>query len=249
MSTSSPASRQEFGDYCLRRLGYPVVNIEISPEQVQDRINDALQKYYDYHYDATEHCYYKIRITQTDITNQYFTIPDDFIGITRIFRIGNAPNISNLFNIRYQIHLNDLFDYSAASFTPYVMAMRHIETLEEIFVGEVPIRYQRHNNRLYCDFDWNKDATIDGWIVAEGYRKIDPDVYTSIWDDMWLKRYATALIKQQWGMNITKYTNWQLVGGNQFDGTRILKDAETEIEKLEAELISSYSLPVTDMVG
>lgn len=244
-----PNSRTQLRDYCLRRLGHPVINIEVSEDQVQDRIDDALQKYVDYHYDATEHIYYKIQVSATDITNQYFAIPDDIIGITKIFRIGNAPNVSNLFNIRYQIHLNDLFDYSAATFTPYVMAMRHIETLEEIFVGDVPIRFSRHTDKLYCDFDWTADVTEGSWIIADCYRAIDPATNTSVWDDQWLKRYATALVKQQWGINITKYVGGQLLSGQQFDGTRILQDATEEIKELEADLTNSYGLPVHDMVG
>lgn len=246
---AEPSTRQEFVDYCLRRLGYPVVHINVTNQQISDRVDDALSKYKDYHYDGAEHVYYKIRVTAADIANQYFSIPDDFIGITRIFRIGNAPNVSNLFNIRYQIHLNDLFDYSAATFTPYVMAMRHIETLEEIFVGEVPIRFSRHLNKLYCDLDWSQDVQDGSWIIAEGYRRIDPEVYPNVWADTWLKKYATALIKRQWGSNMSKFTGMNLPGGTQFDGVRILQEAEQEISTLEADLVNSYSLPVMDMMG
>lgn len=246
---AEPASRTQLIDYCMRRLGYPVVNVAVTNEQLDDRIDDALQKYVDYHYDGTEHIYYKIHVTETDITNQYFTIPDDIIGITRIFRIGNAPNISNLFNIRYQIHLNDLFDYSSATFTPYVMAMRHIETLEEIFVGEVPIRFSRHTNKLYTDLDWTQDVSAGSWIVCDAYRALNPETYTNVWNDQWLKKYATALIKYQWGSNLSKFSNMQLPGNVQFDGLRILSEADTEIKELEADVTNSFGPIVSDMMG
>ena len=242
-------SRQTFKEYCLRRLGSPVIDIEVDDEQVEDRIDDALAKYRDYHFDATEHVYYKIRTTQEDIDRRYYILPDDLIGVTRIFRIGAGPNISNLFNIRYQIHLNDLFDYSSATYTPYVMAMRHIETLEEIFIGEIPIRFNRHNNILRCDFKWGSDVTPGTWVIVEGYQVINPDVYTDVWDDQWLKKYATALIKRQWGENLKKYEGTQLLGGTTFNGQKIWDEASEEIDKLEADVINSFSLPVMDMMN
>lgn len=246
---AQPTSRTEFKDYCLRRLGYPVLDINVDDEQIEERIDDALQKYRDYHYDGTEHVYYKIQVTQADIDNQYFTLPDDITGVIRIFRIGSAPNISNLFNIRYQIHLNDLFDYTAATYSPYVMAMRHIETLEEIFIGEVPIRFNRHNNLLRCDLDWQADVKVGSWVIADAYKVMNPSVYADVWTDPWLKKYATALIKQQWGNNLKKFEGMQLPGGVTFNGQKIWEEASEEIEKLDAEVINSFSLPVMDMMN
>lgn len=243
------STREEFKDYCLRRLGAPVINIEVDDEQVQDRIDDALLKFRDYHFDGTQHTYYKIKVEQADLDNQYFTVPEDLVGITRIFKLGGAHNISNLFNIRYQIHLNDLFNYTSATYTPYVMAMRHIETLQELFVGEIPIRFNRHTNRLYLDMDWKRDAPLGTWIIVEGYKTINPEENPDVWNDPWLRQYATALIKQQWGMNITKYVGSNLPGGIQYDGTRILQEANDTLEKLDADVINSYSLPVHDMMN
>lgn len=244
---AGPTSRQTFRDYCLRRLGYPVVNVEVTNEQLDERIDDALQKYRDYHFDGTEHIFYKIQVTQNDIDNRYFTVPDDITGITRIFRIGSSPNISNLFNIRYQIHLNDLFDYTAATYSPYVMAMRHIETLEEIFIGEVPIRFNRHNNILRIDMNWERDVTPGSWVIVDCYKVMDPEEYPEVWNDPWLKKYAVALCKEQWGMNLKKFAAMQLPGGTQFNGQQIYDEARAELDKLEADLTNSYSLPVMDM--
>jgi len=243
------STRQGLKDYCLRRLGYPVIDINVDAEQVEDRIDDALQKYRDFHFDGTEHVYYKHVLTTTDITNKYITVPEALIGITRIFRISSSSNVTNLFNIRYQIHLNDLFDYTASTYVPYVTAMRHVESLEEIFVGDKPIRFNRHKDILYIDMDWSTDVSSGNYLILDGYNTIDPEVYTDVYNDGWLKKYTTSLIKRQWGENLKKFEGMQLPGGITFNGQKIWEEAESEIIKMEEELINSYSLPVMDMMN
>ena len=144
-----PTSRDQLKEHCLRRLGKPVVDINVDDEQVEDRIDEALLYYRDYHFDGTERVYLKQQVTAEDKTNGYFTLDNSIIGVTSVFDIGDAIQSSNLFNIRYQIHLNDLFDFSSTTYVPYVTAMRHVEQLEEIFVGKKPIRFNRHINRLH----------------------------------------------------------------------------------------------------
>ena len=244
-----PSSREAFKSYCLRRLGEPVIDVNVDDEQVEDRIDEALKYYQDYHFDGTERALIKHVVTATDVTNGYITLSDNVIGINRILDVGQAVQSSNLFNIRYQIHLNDLFDLSASSYVPYVTAMRHVESLEELFVGKKPIRFNRHVNRLHIDMDWDNDVAVGEYIIVDAYRIVDGDVYTDIWGDRWLARYATALIKRQWGSNITKFEGMQLPGGLTFNGAKIYDDAEAEIQKLEEEVLSAYSLPVQDMVG
>lgn len=244
-----PTTREQFKQYCLRNLGSPVIDINVDDEQLEDRIDEALQYYRDYHYDGTEHVYLKHQITSSDKTNKYISIPENIQGIVRVFDIGDSINSSNLFNIRYQIHLNDLFDFSSASYVPYVNAMRHVEMLEEIFVGKKPIRFNRHTDRLYIDMDWETDVLVDEYIIIDCYRTVDPNTYTDVWGDRWLLRYTTALFKRQWGENLSKFQGIQLPGGIQFDGVRILGEAREEINKLEDEMITSYSLPVHDMIG
>ena len=244
-----PTTRNTFKDYCLRRLGSPVIDINVDEEQVQDRIDDALAKFRDYHYDGTERVLISHQVTATDKTNRYISLDEDVIAVTRVMDIGDAINGSNLFNIRYQIHLNDLFDFSSSSYVSYVMAMRHVETLEEIFVGSKPIRFNRHQDRLYIDMNWTDDVNTGEYIIIDGYRTIDPEVYADVWNDPWLKRYATALIKRQWGENLKKFEGMQLPGGIQFNGQKIWEEASEEINKIEDELISSHSLPVMDMIG
>jgi hypothetical protein len=244
-----PSTKQEFKDYCLRRLGYPVIDINVDDEQVDDRVDEALKYYQDYHFDGTERILHKHIVTANDKANRYITIPESIIGINTILPVGQALQSSNLFSIRYQIHLNDLFDISASSYVPYTMAMTHIRMLEEIFVGQKPLRYNRHVNKLHIDMDWTNDILENQYIIVDCYSITDPDTYSDVWGDRWLSRYATALIKRQWGSNLTKFEGVQLPGGLTFNGNKIYDDAEAEIQKLEEEMIISFSLPVNDMTG
>lgn len=246
---ANPASRQELKDYCLRRLGEPVVDVNVDDDQVEDRIDDALKFYQDYHYDGTERLYLKHKVTQDDINNEYITTSDAIIGVVRVFDIGDAVNSSNLFNIRYQIHLNDLFDFTSTTYLPYVTAMRHVEQLEEIFVGKKPLRFQRHKNRLHIDMDWNNDVQVGQYIIIECYRILDPDTYTDVYGDMWLRNYATQLIKRQWGENLKKFEGMQLPGGLQFNGQQIWNEANDEVLRMEQEVTTNYGGIVMDMVG
>ena len=165
-----------------------------------------------------------------------------------MFDIGDAIQSSNLFNIRYQIHLNDLFDFTSTTYLPYVTAMRHVEQLEEIFVGSQPIRFNRHQNLLNVDIE-KEDLIVGQFVMLDGYAVVDPDTYTDLWSDWWLRRYATCLIKRQWGENIKKYEGLQLPGGITFNGQKIWEEATEEQRNLEAEVLNSYSLPVMDMEG
>jgi len=244
-----PASRSDFKEYCLRKLGKPVIEINVDDDQVEDRIDESLKYYYDYHFDGSEKIYYKHQITNTDKTNKYITLPENIIGAVRIFPIGDpAVGQQDLFNIRYQIALNDLYTLTSVSMVPYYMVMQHMALIADVIVGQQPIRYNRHTNKLYVDMDWEKMTTGD-FLLVEAYEVINPDTYTDAWGDRWLQEYCTQKIKYQWGTNLTKFTGLQLPGGVQFNGTKIQDDALQAIEKLEQEMISSYSLPVMDMIA
>jgi hypothetical protein len=243
------ASREQFKEYILRRLGSPVIDINVDDEQIEDRIDDALLKYRDYHFDGMQHVYYPYQLTQTDITNQYVTLPEDFVGVTRIFDINDSYGAMNLFNIRYQLHLNELFNISSVSVTPYVVAMRHIEFLEEVFVGKKPIRYNRNTDKLYIDMNWGDDTVAGQFIMIDGYREVNPEENPDVWDEPWLRQYATQLVKRQWGEHLKLYEGMNLPGGITFNGQKIWDEANEEIQKLEDQVINDYSLPVTDMIG
>jgi len=245
---AQPTTRAEFKEWCLRKLGKPVIEINVDDDQVDDRIDEALSYYWDYHFDGTERTFFKHQLTADDMTNKYITVPENIIGVINIFDIGDALSTNNLFNIRYQFALNEIYDLSNYNLSNYYLAMQHIQFLEELLVGKQPIRYNRHVNKLHIDMDWAK-VEEGHYIIAEAYQVVDPNTYADVWKDRWLQNYATAKIKYQWGSNLTKFEGMQLPGGVQFNGMQILQDSQTEIEKLEEDMITSYSLPVMDMIG
>lgn len=244
-----PTTKAEFKAYCLRKLGAPVIEINVDDDQVDDRVDEALRYYWDYHFDGSEKIYYKHQVTEQDRQNKYITLPENVIGAVSVFSLGDPMVRSDdLFNIRYQIALNDLYTLTSVSMIPYYMVMEHLSLITEMLVGKHPIRYSRHKDRLYVDMDWNTVKNGE-YLLVEAYEVVDPDVYTDAWNDRWLQNYATALIKRQWGSNLTKFTGMSLPGGVQFNGEKIYNDAVDEIAKMEQEMVSSYSLPVLDMIG
>jgi hypothetical protein len=243
-----PASRDDFKNFCLRKLGFPVIEINVDDDQVDDRIDEALSYYWDFHFDGSEKSFFKYQVSSTDIANQYLPVPDNVIGIMNLFDVGGSVNTNNLFNIRYQIALNDLYTLTSQSMVPYYMAMQHIQTLELILVGKQPLRYSRMTNKLYIDMDWGK-VSPGNFIIAEAYNVVDPTTYTRVWSDRWLQRYASALIKRQWGSNLTKFSGLNLPGGVQFNGQKIYDDATKEIAELEAEMDRTYRMPPQMFIG
>jgi hypothetical protein len=230
-------------------LGAPLLEINVADEQVEDCIEMAFSYYYDYHYDATEKVYLARQVTQQDIDNKYLSIEDSVIGVTNILPIGNSYSTNNLFNLRYQIALNDLFAFNTGPFAPYYMALQNVALAEELFVGKQGIRFQRHSNKLYVDIAWGEKIVLGEYMLIEAYQKINPDTYTDMYNDRWLQRYCTALIKKQWGENLKKFEGISMPGGVSFNGQKIYDEATDEIQAMESEMISSYSLPVTDMLG
>ena len=245
---SRPTTKATFKEHCLRRLGKPVIEINVDEDQLDDRVDEALDYYADYHFDGFEHTYYKHQVTDTDKTNGYITLPDNIIGVVDLFDIGDATSTNNLFNVRYQIALNDLYDLSRYELVPYYMNFQNIRMIEEILVGKQRLRFNRHLNQLHIDMDWNRFNTGD-FLVCKAYRVIDPDTYTDVWKDRWLLRYAACLIKLQWGSNLTKFEGMQLPGGVQFNGAKLYDDAFAERQQLEEEIQSNYVYPPEDMVG
>ena len=244
-----PTTRTEFKKYCLRELGHPVVEVNVDEDQVQDRIDDALDYFRDFHYDGTTHDYYKHQVTQTDIDNGYITLPEEITGVVGVFPIGTGLNTNNLFNLRYQITLNEIYDWAHSTFAHYTMSMERMALLGELFVGKQPIRYNRHTDRLYIDMDWDFRTSPDRYIIVDCYATTDPDTYSDVWGDRWLRKYAIQLIKRQWGTNLKKFSGMQLPGGLTFNGEQIYQEADEEIRRLEEEMINTYSLPTYDMIG
>jgi len=247
-------NRADFKTYCLRRLGFPVVQINVDDDQVEDRIDDALQYWTDYHYDGFQKVYWIHAVTQNDINNKYLdatTATDSgnnslqIVGITRIFPITDSQANVNMFDLRYQLRLNELYDFTSASYINYTMTQQHLRSLELMFSGEVPIRFQRATQRLYIDWAWGmSEAPVGQIVVAEAYASINPDQYNMVWNDRWLKQYATALIKRSWGSNMKKYGGLQLPGGVVLNGKETFDEAEQEIKMLHDEMETQYGSPL-----
>lgn len=242
-----PTTRNEAKEYCLRALGKPVIEINVDDDQVEDRIDEAIAYYNDYHFDGVEKIYFKHQITQTDIDNQYITIPENIIGVVEIFDMGTLMG-SGMFNAKYQFVLNNINEFTNYDLVNYYMTFQYFDFMDEILNGKMPIRYNRHANRLYIDGNW-ANIPKDSWIVATCYQVLDPTTYADMWKDRFLLKYITAKIKYQWGSNLTKFTGMNLPGNVQFNGERILDDAKQEIADIENEMLNSYSLPMMDMIG
>lgn len=250
MSASKPANRQEFVDYCLRRLGAPVVEINVDELQLEDCVEEALEYYHDFHYDAVERVLLKHQVTAQNIADGYIDIPDAVIGVTNIFPFtDSASNTSNLFSAVYQLRLNDLYDLTSTSILYYTQTMQYISLLDTLLNGQKPLRFNRHMNRLHIDMEWAASIQENRWIIVDGYRYLDPSVFTNVWNDMWLKKYATALMKKQWATNLKKFSGIQLPGGVTLDGDKLYQEATDEISELEKEAQDTWSLPPDFMVG
>jgi len=243
-------SRTSFKSYCQRKLGSPVIQINVSDDQIEDRIDDALEYYQDYHFDAVEDTYVPYKLTVDDITNNYITTDQSIIGIKQVIPLYQKNSFStNMFDVKYQLFLNDVYNLTSAEMLTYQVTQDHLQMVNTIIHGTVPIRYQRHMNKLFMDVDWGFDIKVDEYVIMEVTKIIDPNIYTDVWNDRWLKRYATALIKKQWGENLGKFDGVQLPGGITFNGANILQEAKEEIQVLEEQMSLNYELPVDIMIG
>ena len=268
-----PSSKATLKTYCLRALGFGVIDINVSDDQVDDRLDEALQYFAQYHYDGIEKMYLKYQVTADDITraatnttttatdsvdntvtasfgegNGFIPMPQSVVSVLNIFPFSDKTT-NNMFDIRYQLRLNDLYDFSSTSIIHYDMTMKHLDMLEHMLVGEKPVRFNQHQNRLYIDMDWANDVSTGEYLIIECYRKIDPDSFTDIFDDIYLKRYATALIKRQWGANLSKFSGVAMLGGVTMNGETIFSQAQEELQRLEEQIQLSFETPIDYMVG
>lgn len=247
---ANPNSRQELIDYALRKLGAPVIEVNLDEDQIEDRVDEALQFYQTYHSDAIIRTYLKHQITQTDITNKYIDVANQYTYVRAVFPIGDENSSINMFDARYQIHLNDLYDMrNGGSLSFYYQTQSYLSTIQQVLNGNVtPIRFSRHQDRLHLDIDW-EEMNVGEYIIVDCDAIIDPQTFTQVYNDMWLKRYVTALMKYQWGVNLSKFEGMQLPGGVILNGRAILEDANAEIEKLEEEIRNNFEMPVDFYVG
>jgi hypothetical protein len=265
---AKPSSRSELITYCKRQLGEPVLQVNIDDEQVNNVIDDTIQFFQENCYNGMERCYLRHEITADDksrfesevtTTNgttsweeaaNYIPIPDHVVGITRVFGVVGNSIRSNLFGIEYQIFLNDLYAFGSLDILNYFMTKQYLETLDMVLNNGSfqQFRYTMRRDRLYLDVD--KDFLQEGqWLLIEAHRLLNPLEATEMYNDMFVKRYATAQMKRQWGQNLIKYNNVQLPGGLTLNGRQIYEDAIAEIDKIESEVLSKYAIPPLDMIG
>lgn len=246
---AQPIDRESFKEYCLRKLGAPVIEINVSDEQVEDRIDEAMSFFRDYHYDGSHLVYLKHQLTEEEIEQGWVPVPSRLLGVTRIFDLATSISTgTGMFNVSYQFVLHNLEDITKYDVTNYYMAMQHLEFIQEILVGKPLIRYNRHVDKLFIDVR-KKIIKPGSYIIIEAYDIIDEDVYSDFWRDRWLQNYAATLIKEQWGFNLTKFEGMQLVGGVTFNGVQILNDAREERLRLEEQAINSLQPLVHNFVG
>jgi len=246
---AQPNTKQEFKQYVLRKIGAPVIQINVSDEQVDDRVDEAISFWRDYHYDGSQLVYIKHELTQQDIDRGYVEVPERLLGVVRIFDLSSSISTgTGFFNVQYQFVLNNLEDLTSYSIQHYYMSLQYLQFIQEILVGLPMIRYNRHVNRLYLDV--TKSILNPGsFIVIEAYDIIDEATYSDVWKDRWLQNYAAVLIREQWGLNLTKFTNMQLIGGVQFNGENILAEARAERKEMEEEAVSKLQPLTYNFIG
>ena len=265
---AQPNSKATLKEYCLRRLGKPVLEINVSDDQVDDAIDYGIQKFQQYHYDGADRVYLKHLFTADEIAagkqaanttgvdgttvwgeqTNYLSIPEHILAVEGLFAFTDKGT-RNMFDIRYQIRLNDLYDFTSTQFYHYFMIQSHLESIDWLLEGMKPVRYSQVQNRLHIDFDWTEDSLADQYIVIKAWRALDPTTWTEIYNQMWLKDYCSAKIKKQWGQNMTKFQNVQMPGGVTLNGEMIYNDAVEELKILDEQLRNTWETPPLDMIG
>ena len=280
---AKPSSRQELIDYCFRKLGAPVLEINVDDDQADDLVDDALQLFGERHFDGIERMYLKYELTQEDIdrgkaantdgvgivtttgnstnvsglgtvtsnfyeTSNFIQVPDAVVGIDRIFKFDTSSISGGMFSIKYQLFLNDLYYFNSVNLLQYSMTKRYLEDIDFLLTTDKQIRFNKRQNRLYLDIDW-KAQEVGTFLVIQCDRILNPDDFTGVYNDSFLKLYLTSLIKRQWGQNLIKFQGVKLPGGLEMNGRQIYDDAERELESIRSRLISEYELPPLDFIG
>jgi hypothetical protein len=280
---AQPTTRQELIDYCKRKLGAPVLEINVADEQIDDLVDDAIQLFQERHFDGVYPTFYKYKITQNDIdrgrspgnnsvvglvtttvttnivgtattfsyteNSNYLQVPPNIIGVNKIFQFdGNNAITNNMFSIKYQLFLNDVYSFGALEILSYAMVKTYLEDLDFLLNTQKQIRFNKRQDRLYLDIDWGS-ISVGTYIIIDCYSTLDPNDYTRIYNDSFLKPYLTSLIKRQWGQNLIKFQGVKLPGGIELNGRQIYDDGQKEIDALMEKMSNTYELPPFDMIG
>lgn len=279
---AKPNSRQELIDYCLRKLGAPILEINVDEDQIDDCVDDALQYFQERHFDGVERMYLKYIVTQQDVdrgkakspggvgivtttatsningqvqnfnfyeNSNYIQVPDSVIGIEKIWKFDNSTISAGMFSIKYQIFLNDLYYFNSIELLQYTMVKRYLEDIDFILSTDKQIRFNKRQNRLYIDIDWAAQ-NVGNVIVIDCYRILNPNDFPKVYNDSFLKRYLTALIKKQWGSNLfNKFKGVKLPGGIEYNGEGLYTSAVEELQTIKQEMMLEHELPPYDFIG
>jgi hypothetical protein len=274
---AKPSTRQELIDYCLRRLGAPVLEINVDDDQIDDLVDDALQYFNERHFDGVERMYLKYQITQEDIdrgraketngtgittttgtssigtfnfyeTSNYIQVPDSVIGIEKVFKFDTSSISGGMFSIKYQLFLNDLYYFNSVELLQYAMVKSYLEDIDFLLTTDKQIRFNKRQNRMYLDIDWGAQSA-GNFIVIDCYRILNPNDFTKVYNDSFLKQYLTSLIKRQWGQNLIKFRGVKLPGGIELNGRELYDDGQRELDDLKQRMTSEYELPPYDFIG
>tara|TARA_A100001515_G_scaffold104667_2_gene85368 strand:- start:67 stop:915 length:849 start_codon:yes stop_codon:yes gene_type:complete len=281
---AQPSSRQDLIDYCKRKLGAPVLEINVADEQIDDLVDDAIQYFHERHFDGVTQTFLKYKLTQEDIdrgrsrggdndavgivtttasstidgssvtfsfeeNSNYLQVPPSVIGITKIFQFDGTNTVTNnMFSVKYQMFLNDVYYWGTTETLTYAMTKTYLEDLNFLLSTQKQIRFNQRQDRLYLDIDWGS-MTKDNYIIIDCFRTLDPNDFTRVYNDSFLKLYLTALIKRQWGQNLIKFQGVKLPGGIELNGRQIYDDAQKEIDEIMERMSNTYELPPMDMIG
>ena len=279
---AQPSTRQELIEYCKRKLGAPVLEVNVADEQIEDLVDDAIQLFQERHFDGVYPTFFKYKIRQEDIdrgrglmqnpvgvvtttatanivgtattfsyfeNSNYLQVPPSVIGVNKIFHFDGTNTIThNMFSIKYQLFLNDIYYWGTTELLSYAMVKTYLEDLNWLLTTQKQIRFNKRQDRLYLDIDWGS-VTPDTYLVIDCYATLNPSDYPKIWNDSFLKPYLTALIKRQWGQNLIKFQGVKLPGGLEFNGRQIYEDGQREIDMILEKMSNTYELPPLDMIG
>ena len=281
---AQPSTRQELIDYCKRKLGAPVLEINVADEQIDDLVDDAVQFFQERHFDGVYPTFFKYKITQSDIdrgrsrggsnppvgistttatanivgtattfvyeeNSNYLQVPPSIIGVNKIFHFDGSNNItSNMFSVKYQLFLNDIYYWGTTELLSYAMVKTYLEDINFLLTTQKQIRFNKRQDRLYLDIDWSS-IRVDDYIIIDCYTVLDPNDYSRVWNDSFLKMYLTSLIKKQWGQNLIKFQGVKLPGGVELNGRQIYDDAQRELDIIMEKMSNTYELPPLDMIG
>lgn len=250
---ATPTSRETLIDYALRKLGAPVIEINVDPDQLEDRVDEALQYWQEFHSESTYRTYVSYQVTAQDLTNGYIAVDPSVLFVSRMFPISSSFNTSfNFFDIKYQMMLNDIADLQnfAGDLAYYEQLNQYLSLLDMKLNGTPQVDYVRNQNRLYIHGDFKDGDINEGeYIVYEVYKTVDPSSFTKVFNDIWLKDYTVALVKQQWGQNLIKFEGMQLPGGVTLNGRQLYDDATQDLERLREKIRMDHELPPDFFIG